>query len=747
MNRRWRLSSALVVVGVVGGAGWLWWQRAPSQTRAVQACDGLYEELVVAPQDPLERFETLPFCNLAFNLKFQPGPVLEAELPNRAEMRFYVQDQVPLQAEWEARFPYAVEAEVQWKLNDQDWLSSSLSGEWRKVSGAMPPQGLHLGRNGLAPRMEFGHRIQLRHFHLRPLEAPSSPQAPPPSAPASAEEVLLPLGQSLSLPLQSQTRSELEWSALEEDCLPGVAPQERPSFTVRLRGPGVDWSQTLAAPAGPGRVRLPYAKGVCKLQLMAHLPQAPLPGQKGLRLRQPQLHLEPPAIAQRPPRPRPTPTTPPPTTPPPNVVVYLIDTLRADHLGCYGYRPSPSPHLDALAAESVLFEDMTAQSGWTKASTASIMTSQWPWLHGAQDFADRIADSCPTLAEQLQKGGYQTGALVTNYFAGSDFGFERGFDNFQLLGGVRSEEVQVELEKWLSKRDPQRPYFLYVHTLDPHTPYLHSPEHQGQTRAQAKEDDHEVDRMLEQSWSNRCQGKDNSSLQSRLQEMVSRYDHEIHCNDESLGRLVNWLKQHGQYDNTLLIVLSDHGEEFLDHGHMGHINSLYQELLHVPCLMKFPQARAAGRRVGALWQHIDVAPTILGVCGLPSPSAFRGQAFDPDQGPSPRPAYFSLMAGRDAARFGQSEDPRYIEMRGMRQDRWVYHQAVACNPGQELEPEALYDLQSDPRETNNQALQEVGEALFLRIDLESMLRGPVLPTNKAVKEQLRENLRSLQYLR
>ena len=159
----------------------------------------------------------------------------------------------------------------------------------------------------------------------------------------------------------------------------------------------------------------------------------------------------------------------------PNIIIYLVDALRADHLGCYGYQKPVSPHIDAFAQDATLFENAIAQSSWTKASVASLFTGLTPTVHGIHGREDRLSDKAVTLAETLRAEGYRTAAFMTNTSVGEAFGFGQGFDEFvKLPVSIRqlSEEVNKRVFAWLQKRqEDKRPFFLYVHTLDPHGPY------------------------------------------------------------------------------------------------------------------------------------------------------------------------------------------------------------------------------------------------------------------------------------
>jgi len=305
-------------------------------------------------------------------------------------------------------------------------------------------------------------------------------------------------------------------------------------------------------------------------------------------------------------------------SPRPNVLIYLVDTLRADHLGIYGYRRPTSMNIDAFARDSVVFTRAIAQSGWTKTSVASILTGLVPFHHGTLDVNDALPPSLPTLPAMLGAAGYSRFAAVANGSVGPQFGFDRGFERFVSLGGSaedvgeRAEVVVRAFQAWLDKRPAGAPFFAYVHTIDPHDPYAapqpYAREFSSRLKtALATPFQATIDAVLK--------ARPELSVEDVRADLTARYDAEIVYNDAVFGRAIADLKRRGLYDSTLIIFTSDHGEEFLDHGHWGHGHSLNHELLHVPLLVKFPGNRNAGTVVGVNVQHVDLVPTILEAAG------------------------------------------------------------------------------------------------------------------------------------
>ncbi len=241
----------------------------------------------------------------------------------------------------------------------------------------------------------------------------------------------------------------------------------------------------------------------------------------------------------------------------PHLVFLLVDTLRADALSAYGASTSLMPLLDGFAEESVVFGDVLANATWTRPSVASFFTGLVPEEHGAVDRPFRLGDDHVTLAERLRARGYATAAFVSNFAAvGSDAGFAQGFRAFEELKReglpyARAEHVNADVLRWLDARAPDdAPLFLYVHYLDPHTPYLSG----------------------------------GAGAWRRWERARSAYDRELRYTDTHVALLIEALR--ARLDGPLHVFLtSDHGEEFGEHGEMGHGHSLYAEVLRLPALL------------------------------------------------------------------------------------------------------------------------------------------------------------------
>jgi arylsulfatase A-like enzyme len=302
----------------------------------------------------------------------------------------------------------------------------------------------------------------------------------------------------------------------------------------------------------------------------------------------------------------------------PNVILYLEDTLRADHLGSYGYERPTDPHLARLAAEGVQFTRAFAASNWTRPAVSTLLTGLDPGDHGNTTEGGRIPDVASTLAELYGKAGYVTAAFVTNIHAGPWSGLDRGFDlhldrkafpRSSRDSSLTSGLINDALFEFLEQHDDEL-LFVYVHSTDPHEPYRSLSEDlfavmaAGSPAAPPRLPD---DRR--EQWS----------------EWTLHYDGEVHHNDRSLRQLDEHLETLGLKQDTLLAFTSDHGEAFAEHERWGHRRTMHQEELGVPWVLRWPAALAGGVVLDEPVGHVDIGPTLLGLSGVPAPPAWRGR--------------------------------------------------------------------------------------------------------------------------
>jgi len=381
---------------------------------------------------------------------------------------------------------------------------------------------------------------------------------------------------------------------------------------------------------------------------------------------------------------------------PTNVVVYLMDTLRADHTSAYGYARDTTPSMRRLAENGIRFDVAYSTAARTRPSTASLLTGLMPAYHGAHS-GYALSPQVTTLAERFRASGWSTWAFVTNgHVFGNGLNFEQGFDRFQAVPGARhlhharTEEVNEVLFPHLDAFADE-PFLLYVHALDPHAPYdppegyagrFTDPKYAGPVRPEktvtadlAKLKITDADRA----------------------HVVGLYDEDILYQDAMFGLLLERLEKLGVRDRTIVVVVSDHGEEFLEHGAWAHGGRLYEEQTRVPLLVHVPGVAAfAGRTVPSPVQIVDVMPSLLGWFGLDGAVGCQGRDLTPLLAATPPP---------DAAtRPIYCEETTYTagaEIKSLRVGGWkIVKQAVGDDP---KATSLLFDLATDPGE-----LQPVG---------------------------------------
>ena len=383
----------------------------------------------------------------------------------------------------------------------------------------------------------------------------------------------------------------------------------------------------------------------------------------------------------------------------PNVIVYLVDTLRADRVGVYSgtggipARPagerSLTPAVDAFAADGgVVFDEAIAQAPWTRPTVATLLTGLGPLAHGVTTLEDRLADDALTLPEILRQAGYRTAAFSTNWHVTEATGMAQGFDDFIFLpDAIHSEAVERHVVRWLDEhREPagpaREPFFLYVHTLDPHAPY-EPPADLRRRFAPEAPPDAGSRAYLERIYA--ATGPGTAAERAELMAPIpALYDAEVAGADRGFGMLLDALRARGLYDDTLIVFLADHGEELGEHGHLGHGYDLYRETLHIPWIVRLPGGERPGGRahVAARVQQTDLLPTLLGALGVTAPADLPGVDLFAGSPPSGRPAFSHLdYEGRRAL-------------------------SVAIGPWTAIEPLSaafgrwpeLYELERDPNE-------------------------------------------------
>ena len=372
-------------------------------------------------------------------------------------------------------------------------------------------------------------------------------------------------------------------------------------------------------------------------------------------------------------------SSPPPVGP--NVLLITVDTLRADVLGCYGSERALSPALDAFAADAQVFEHCQASSAWTLSSLASLMTGLPSATHRAYSMTDRLGPALSTMAEELCAAGWDTAAVASHVFLGTDYGLHQGFVHYDedLVHSVAASHAAISSPSVSDKglafleekaaADDDRPWFLWLHYFDPHDTYL---EHEGLSERFGTESEREL------------------------------YEGEVAFTDLHLGRVFDGLEQLGLSEDTIVVFTADHGEEFGDHDGHGHGHTLYAELLRVPLIVRVPGA--APGRTSELVSLVDLAPSVREWCALP-PRSSSGQSWAPlfEGGAlQPRAALAELRLDADRPL------DAWIE------DGWKL--VIDASSG-EYE---LYELASDPSEQRDRADEEPARAARM---LDALIRN------------------------
>ena len=330
----------------------------------------------------------------------------------------------------------------------------------------------------------------------------------------------------------------------------------------------------------------------------------------------------------------------------PNVLLIAVDTLRADALGVYGAKDDPSPVIDSIAKDGVLFENFFSQASWTRSSFASLWSSRIPSSHNADTKAARMSDELELLSEVLQAQGVTTGNLANNINVTSTFNFDQGWDSFlyeapaysfgatesvfsltfykvvhklnERLGRAKHVEsfyqpvevLTADAQSFIEANKDSR-WLLGVHLMEPHDPFFEHPYIDGSGSA-------------EFNGVGFARAEVESPDLKDAPYLKKVYAHEVMHMDKKLASFVQWLKDSGNYDNTLIVITADHGEEFGEHGGFWHGTTLFEEQIHIPLIVKLPGNELAGTRVAWQGRTIDVAPTITATLGIAPSDQWEG---------------------------------------------------------------------------------------------------------------------------
>ena len=440
-----------------------------------------------------------------------------------------------------------------------------------------------------------------------------------------------------------------------------------------------------------------------------------------------------------------------------NVVLISIDSLRADHLSCYGYSRPTSPNIDRFAARATVFEQMTSSTSWTLPAHAAMFTGLVDSIHGANQNRKRLDESRTTLAEILKAAGYCTAGFFSGPFLHPSYGLGQGFETYvdcsstgelaaqalaagRVVGSrevneashrdITNPRIHAQVSAWL-EANKRTPFFLFVHYWDVHFDYIPPPPY---------------DTRFDPNYTGTIDGRDfesnvrisNQMAARDLQHIIALYDGEIAWTDEHVGKLLDELERLGLGKDTLVILTADHGDEFFEHGGKGHRRTLFDEVTHVPLIIRDPRLARQTPRVATQTRMIDITPTILDMLGMQSAVPTMGQSLRPAL--DGKPLEHDVVALSELFLF----DNREFSFR--RPDYKLIQ-----DPLRRL---VLYDLKRDPGE--HEPLTDPQSALMARAwqDREAMQEWTTLWSNRIAAasapanapEPVQRSLRTLGYV-
>ena len=427
---------------------------------------------------------------------------------------------------------------------------------------------------------------------------------------------------------------------------------------------------------------------------------------------------------------------PPEPTPPPNILVLLVDCLRGDRFAApHPYRRALTPNLDILVEEGIRFTSAFSQAPWTRPSVPTILTGLYPSEHQLAGFVAgegehsgaRLSEAAVTIAEGLGAVGYATALVGEQGQLAPKFGLNQGFD-FYNHKSAKASRINKRFLEWLES-EPRRPFFAYLHYLELHWPYCPPEGVKGTFTA-----DYEGRSFCHQWRKLRTDLRSGAVVLSaeELEAMEARYDEEILGFDRSMGGLIASLRERGLWDDTLIVLTSDHGEEFFEHGHMGHGGSLHDELISVPLVFKPPVGwgTAPGSEQSSLAELRDLVPTLLEAAGAELDESAARRSLLPWIRGGQRP---------EARPYVVSEHTSSVAVRTDRYKLITHLEGTATE---------LYDLVQDPAEKKNIAASEgeqVARMQALLAEWHANLR-PVAPAQEVLDQDTVEDLKELGYI-
>ena len=466
----------------------------------------------------------------------------------------------------------------------------------------------------------------------------------------------------------------------------------------------------------------------------------------------------------------------------PNIILISIDTLRADHLTCYGYHKKTTPNIDRIANEGTIFLRNYSTGVWTPPGHASMLTGLYVSEHGVYG-ENRLSESIPTIAVKLKENGYQTAGFVNNSQVGELVGFEKGHDTFvEVWKGIKPKSTIERIINGLHRRiksglgyedmgagktnrlfanwienhiDKNKPFYTFLHYIEPHNPLNPPRSYKNKYLKQAYKriDAEKIKKVAYNPLI--CFVEDLNLNEEEIEVLKLLYDAEIAYTDSKIGEIVSMLKRNNVYDDTMIIITSDHGEHFGEHGFWSHVASLYNEVLHVPLIMKFPKGIKRISEVNECTQLVDIFPTVMEVTGVSKDDLNNTSGVSLVYGSSNNTKFhnhlFSEWEGR-VPYFIQSKLDKpgsSVDLDRIKSRMWMVsdgkYKYISIENGQK----ELFDLNNDVNEQNNLYDQYREIASEMEAVLDKWRKTSCQKTDKEqreVDEETKKNLEALGYM-
>jgi len=427
----------------------------------------------------------------------------------------------------------------------------------------------------------------------------------------------------------------------------------------------------------------------------------------------------------------------PPPPKQPDIVLVVVDTLRADHLGVYGYGRPTTPSIDALAGRGAVFTRAWSAAGWTLASFATLLTGEYPHVHRAvrdqknSALFGELSLETTTLAEALHDAGYATAAFVNNPFLKHGLNIDQGFDVYDLDPAdnkhIRSARATVQKGlAWLNQQQ-EKPAFLLLHFMEPHLGYAPAPDVRGTFASTA-------DRLVPVPFVGAGMSRNGPPPEPKIRDyVVGLYDEEVLSVDKAVGELVSGLDQGGRWPRTLMVFTADHGEEHWDHGGFEHGHTLYSELVHVPLIVA--GLGAPHGKIDTMVEHVDLFQGLLARAGATRPEGSVGtDLWSLVASPPPEPRYaFSetVVHGGEIAAITDGKHRLIVDLNSHRMECW------------NVTPDGR-----EPDQVPEEEQRETGRSLFRELFDRRGGLGPIVPNlgSGGTSAETQEQLQMLGYL-